>query len=269
MASLSLPAEMRDWNQQARQCLGNNDRFVRGACAGFSIYRQRTEVAENALEFLLPDPDQAFEGATILKHGSRNHAGVVEIAGVQYVLKRYNCRGWSYRIGNALRRSRAVRTWLVNWQYLVRGVPVPVPLLCLEERRWRLLLRSYILMEFVEDTVSLRTRWNQLVAGEKKQFIEFLAGFLGRMHRVGMLHGDLKWDNLLVGSIPSPETVRLVDLDGSSVAVRWVPNRARKDFDRFLKDLTKYENSENFRDRVIQAWEKGGAECMQEHPSVD
>jgi tRNA A-37 threonylcarbamoyl transferase component Bud32 len=254
--SANIPAAISAWKRQARLCLGDNDRFVSGYRAGFRIYRQRTEAAEVALEFLLPDPDLAFEGAQILKQGSRNHAGVVEIAGVRYVLKRYNCRGWGYRIGNAFRRSRAVRTWLVNWQYLVRGVPVPEPLLCLEERRCRLLLRSYILMEFVEDSVSLRARWATLVAAEKLRFVEFFGELLGRMHRVGMLHGDLKWDNLLVGSVSSRETMRLVDLDGSSIVAQCDPERARKDFNRFLKDLAKYEKIENLRDCVIRAWER-------------
>ena len=249
-----LPAAIRGWKRQARQCLGDNDRFARENRAGFRIYRQRTDETETALDYLLPDPDRAFEGARILKEGSRNHAGVVEIAGVHYVLKRYNCRGWSYRLGNAFRRSRAVRTWLVNWQYLVRGVPVPEPLLCLEERRWRLLSRSYILMEFVENTVSLRNRWGQLMAEEKLRFMELFGAMLGRMHRVGMLHGDLKWDNLLVGREPARETVRLVDLDGSSIVTRCAPGQARKDFDRFLKDLA--EGSEHLRDRVIRAWER-------------
>lgn len=254
--SSQLPVAIRGWKQQARKSLTNNDRFFSGYRDGFRIFCQRTEAAKAALEFLLPDPDGVFDNAKILKHGSRTHAGVVEVAGVLYVLKRYNCRGWFYRIGNAFRRSRAVRTWLVNWQYLVRGIPVPEPLLCLEERRFCLLERSYILMEFVENSVSLKERWLQLVETEKQRLAERFGELLGRMHRLGMLHGDLKWDNIMVGNVPSPETVRLVDLDGSSAVARCDQGQAQKDFDRFLKDLDKYEADEIFRDRVTQAWER-------------
>lgn len=256
LAPGGLSSAIRTWHREARQSLGSNDRFVREERHGFLILRQRTPVADVALEFLLPDPDRAFDHARILKRGSRTHAGVIEIGRVRYVLKRYNCRGWSYRIGNAFRRSRAVRTWLVNWQYLVRGIPVPEPLLCLEERHCRLLERSYILMDFVEDTVSLRKRWAQLVEADKLRFGEFFGALLGTMHRVGMLHGDLKWDNILVGNVPSWETVRLVDLDGSKATARFSLKRAHKDLARFLKDLDKEEGSVNLRSRVIAAWQK-------------
>lgn len=252
----SLLASIRIWHRQARQSLGHNFRFVREQRNGFRVFRQRTAAAEAALQSLLPDPDRAFDRARILKPGSRTHAGVVEIAGARYVLKRYNCRGWAYRIGNAFRRSRAVRTWLVNWQYLVRGVPVPEPILCLEERRCRLLERSYILMEYIEETVSLRARWARLAAAEKECFGVFFGELLGRMHRVGMLHGDLKWDNILVGNQPSLETARLVDLDGSSASVRFNRTRAQKDFARFLKDLAKEEAGTQLRGCVTRAWEK-------------
>ena len=153
LAPGELSSTIRNWHREAQQALGSNARFVREERYGFLILRQRTPAAEAALAFLLPDPDQAFDHARILKPGSRTHVGIVEIAGVRYVLKRYNCRGWGYRIQNAFRRSVAMRTWLVTWQYLVRGIPVPEPLLCLEERRFRLLGRAYILMEFIENAV--------------------------------------------------------------------------------------------------------------------
>ena len=61
------------------------------------------------------------------------------------------------------------------------------------------------------------------------------------MHRVGMLHGDLKWDNIMVANEPALENVRLVDLDGSSASAGCNLPRARKEFDRFLRDLERAE----------------------------
>ncbi len=256
--SPSIPSqEFHEWQRKALRSLGSNADFVRETRHGFLALRQHSPLVLAALEALLPDPDRLFHEARILKPGSRTHAGVVEIAGVKYLLKRYNCRGWLYRLGNAVRRSRALRAWLVNWYFLVRGIPVPVPLLCLEERRWRLLERSYVLMEFVENALTLRERWTRLGENEKRDFLEFCGNFLGRMHRMGMLHGDLKWDNILVGEIPSPDNLRLVDLDGSTTMKRFSHRRARKDFDRFLKDLAKHEGSDHLRDTVIRAWERG------------
>lgn len=256
-ASKDLSAAIRDWHLQALECLDNNGKFVSEQRDGFRVFRKRTPEAEAALQFLLPNPDQVFVDAHILKPGSRTHAGVVEIGGAKYVLKRFNCRGWGYRIGNAFRRSRAVRTWLVNWEYLVRGIPVPEPLLCLEERRCRLLERSYILMEYAESTCSLRERWGQLDETEKVLFGEFFGSLLGKMHRAGMLHGDLKWDNILVGRELSLETVRLVDLDGSSTMSSFSYTQAHKDLARFLKDLAKERGTGSLDACVRQSWERG------------
>lgn len=256
LAPGELSSAIRNWDREARQSLGSNSKFVREARHGFLILRQSTAEAEAALKFLLPDPDQAFDQTRMLKPGSRTHVGFVEIAGVKYVLKRYNCRGWGYRIGNAFRCSRAVRTWLVAWQYLVRGIPVPVPLLCLEERRFRLLGRSYILMEFVGNAAPLGERWKDLTDKEKFRFGEFFATLLGTMHRVGMLHRDLKWDNILVTNEPSLKTVHLVDLDGSIATNACNPSRARKDFNRFLRILDRTEGNNTLRNRVIEAWQK-------------
>jgi len=252
----SLSSAIRNWHREARQSLGCNAKFVREERQGFLVLRQRTPAAEAALAFLLPDPDQAFHNARILKPGSRTHVGFVEIAGVGYVLKRYNCRGWSYRIRNIFRCSRAVRTWLVSWQYLVRGIPVPEPILCLEERHFRLLGRSYILMEFAENAISLRERWKQLTEKEKVCFGEFFGTLLGTLHRSGMRHGDLKWDNIMVGKMPTLETVRLVDLDGSTASAGCNFSRARKEFNRFLREMDRAGGGVYLRSRVIEAWQK-------------
>jgi tRNA A-37 threonylcarbamoyl transferase component Bud32 len=251
-----LGSAIRTWDKEARQSLGSNARFIREERHGFLVLRQADPAAETALEYLLPDPDKAFDHSHILKPGSRTHVGFVEIAGVRYVLKRYNCRGWGYRIRNAFLRSRAVRTWLVNWQYLVRGIPVPEPLLCLEERRFRLLGRSYILMEYVENAVSLSACWKQLTEEGKFRFIEDFGTMLGTMHRVGMLHRDLKWDNIMVTCEPALTSVRLVDLDGSVAMDSCNSRRARKDFDRFLRILGREDGNIQLRSRVVEAWQK-------------
>lgn len=251
----NLSADSHRWHQQAVQCLHDNSLFVREQRDGFRVFSRRTREAETALDFLLPNPDRAFASARILKPGSRTHAGVVEIYGKKYVLKRYNCRGWSYRVGNAFRRSRAVRTWLINWEYLVRGIAVPEPLICLEERRCRLLERSYILMEYVDNSCSLRQLWGQAAKVERIRLGELCGQFLGEMHRLGMLHGDLKWDNILVGQPPSAQSLRLVDLDGSSTMNPFSRTRAAHDFSRFLKDLAREGGDAQLLESARNCWE--------------
>ncbi len=61
-----------------------------------------------------------------------------------------------------LRRRRARRTWLNTWAIRLRHLPVPEPLLCLEERGLGLSNRSCLLTEFLADARPLRAMWDEL-----------------------------------------------------------------------------------------------------------
>jgi tRNA A-37 threonylcarbamoyl transferase component Bud32 len=233
-----------------------NDHILQEYRSGFRILRMRSIAAEEALAALLPDPDRIFEQAEIFKPGTRTHAGMVTVAGRRYFLKRYNCRGWLYRLHNAFRRSRAVRTWVSTWGFVARGLPVPQPLLCLEERRFRLLGRSYILMEFAAEKERLVDILPKLDAGSRQDLLAGLGSLLGRMHRLGCLHGDLKWSNILVGPLEDGERdVCLVDLDGSRILKRPKHGRMLRDLRRFCQDLEAHSAPEE-QARFYQNWRK-------------
>jgi tRNA A-37 threonylcarbamoyl transferase component Bud32 len=220
---------------------------------GFSAWRQASATAAMALDSLLPDPDQAYAGARICKPGSRNHTARVELAGQPYLLKRYNCRGWVYRLQNALRRSRAVKNWDLIHHFQLRGLPVPEPHLCLEERHFRLLERSYILMDFCPGK-TLRRQWPELPDEDRNTLVAVLATLLGRMHRFGLLHGDLKWDNIMVCDIEGRLRVKLVDFDGSRLLRRPCRRRAERDLRRFLRDLRGNDPTGFWEHRFVRAW---------------
>lgn len=213
-----------------------------------------TDQAENAplLAALLPDPERLLAAGEVFKPGSRSHAVRVEIGQRSYFLKRYNCRGPLYSLRNAVRPSRAWRTWETTLTFQARQVPVPRPLVLLEKRRFRLLGRSYILMDFVAESERLRSLWPQLGEEARKTLLETLGAALGRMHRAGCLHGDLKWDNILVAS-DGGSGFQLVDLDGSRVLKSFRRASAEKDLARFLQDLMRFNQGQG-EEYVLKAW---------------
>ncbi len=243
------------WRKNARRSLSNNSRFCRESLHGFSICRQRTSEAGNVLEALLPDPDQILEQGDIYKAGRTVRAAKVHVDGKYYFLKRYNVKGWKYRLRNAFRRSRSIKTWLSFWEFRLRRLPVPEPLLCLEERRLRLLGRSYILTEFVEGSEKLSKHWPKLDQTEKKSLLAKLGILLGRMHLLGCLHGDLKWDNILLQQTGAKSEVILIDLDGTRVRSHLRYARARKDLDRFLRDLRRWATGEEIQ-FFLKSWQR-------------
>lgn len=236
-------AAMIKWRQRAGHCLQAGPDFSRENRDGFRIWRVRSAAARQAMEALLPDPDCAFDGAVIYKLGSRTHAGLVQLAGKRYFLKRYNyLSGWRYQVLNMARRSRAVRAWHVAWGLTVRGLAVAQPLLCLEERCFGFLRRGYVLMEFVPGSNGLWNSWPQLSDQERRQCL-FKAGLIiGRMHYSGALHCDLKWNNILLRD-GEPTQVWLVDFDGARICGHLTRKRARLDLERFLRDLRCHDST--------------------------
>ncbi len=221
--------------------------------SGFTIWRCAEAAVEAALDDLLPDPDQAYRDARVCKPGSRNHTARVRLAGQAYLLKRYNCRSLTYRLRNALRPSRALKNWILIHHFLVRGISVPRPGLCLEKRSCRLLGNSYILMEFCAGQ-TLRQVWPKLRSRECEALLAALAIQLGRMHRFGLLHGDLKWDNILIQRETGRFRVILIDFDGSRRVRQPARTLAGKDLRRFLRDLRSNDPSGGWETRFMRTW---------------
>jgi tRNA A-37 threonylcarbamoyl transferase component Bud32 len=231
-------------NEKARKCLSNNRRFSKEHRQGFTIYRKSGLRSKNIVDTLFPDPDEVLDRGEVLKAGRTVQAATVFIDGRKYFLKRYNDKGFIYRLRNAFRKSRAVRTWLVSWEFLYRGLPGPEPILCLEERSFRFLKRSYILYEYVDNSLCLPQKWPLLDSQTRKFILIRLAIKLGWMHRTGGIHGDLKWNNLL---IDENNNIYFIDFDGSRVSFPGKSQIIAKDLKRFLIDLSKFEEDEDLK----------------------
>jgi tRNA A-37 threonylcarbamoyl transferase component Bud32 len=256
IAQTALKVFGKLWKDDARRCLFTNKRFVCESRHGFRVFRVRRGDVEAALRELAPDPDRILEQGQVLKDGRTVKAARVELNGTFYFLKRYNCKGWAYRVRNALRRSRAVRTWWVSWAFRVRGLPVPEPLICLEERRLRLLQRSYLLSDYVENSERFNDVWPRLNDSGRRGLLARLAMLLGRMHRSGAVHGDLKWQNILVQTRKVGQTITLTDLDGSRILHWFVRGRPARDLARFFRDLQQNDPAGVYKAFFLHSWRK-------------
>ncbi len=251
----ALKHSNRIWRKKAQRCLHINSRFGKLKRNGFKVLFNKKAGIEDLLDELLDDPDRLLDQGQIFKDGNTVRAARIELNGNSYFLKRFNCKGWGYRFKNAFRRSRAVRSWLVSWGFRNRSLPVPEPLVCLEERRLRLLGRSYVLFEYVEQTESLAKIWSRLGATEKQKLLVRLALLLGRMHLFGGVHGDLKWSNILVRG-QSDKELFLIDLDGSKIVGPRKYRSKRKDLQRFLVDLINVQQDQNCSTMLLECWER-------------
>jgi tRNA A-37 threonylcarbamoyl transferase component Bud32 len=192
----------------------------------------------------------------MLKDDRKTKAARVQLCGRTYFLKKYPCDAWHSPLKNALRLSRAMHTWLVIEKWRAKGLPVPKPLVCLEERHFRLLRRSYVLSEFIDDGRPLTIVWPKLDPGDKSKLIVQLAAAIGRIHAAGGLHGDLKWPNILVRKNEDEYSIVFCDTDASHLLKHVRKRKARKELNRFLRDLNGHESGVSYQNSFLRHWEK-------------
>lgn len=208
------------------------------------------------LDVFMRSPQEYVRQGRVFKPGSRGFAVMAEIGGRVCFIKHYRSRGWIYRVRNAFRPSRAARTFEVTRRLLTLGVPVPAPLFCLEQRRYRLLGEAYLVSEFIDQSINLRQFWDRSDDEARSSVLRRVAEIIGKMHAAGCCHGDLKWNNLLVGTSGSAFRIVLVDLDAASCRPGIGRRRCETDLRRFLRDLAAVDPTGGYRRQFLAEWQR-------------
>ncbi len=247
---------LRNLKRQEDACWRSNRDFRVGTFGRFIVRRRASEEAAALASALLPDPERLLAGGERLPGRGSNCLTVkMDFGGRAYVVKRYAARDWVYKLKHAFCRPRGVRVWGASWGILARGVSIPVPILCLEERKACFPGVSYLVFEYLPDSRTLTRSWPEAGEGRKKELLAKLAISLGKLHRLKTLHGDTNWDNVLVGE---DEQLVLIDLDCSRSSRRIGPKRKEKDIQHVFRDLYRLEKKpvelEKFFLRVWRKW---------------
>lgn len=215
--------------------------------------------AGKLLEALLPDPDRLVaEGEEIHsgRFGGASTTVGVRIGELHLLLKRYNRQNDLYGMKNLLRPSKALRSWRTARRMIELGLPTPDPLLCLEERSFGRLGRSYLVTSFIEGEGNLWNVWPDLSTHARSAAMQALAGLIGRMHRHGILHGDLNWRNILVRGKGEAQEFFLIDLDCCRQK-RFGRLPVERDLMHFVRDLRRQKGGELLEKSFLAKWQAG------------
>jgi hypothetical protein len=189
------------------------------------------------LDRLWSDPDAVLAHAAMLKDGDRCTVTRVDSGSQPHTLKRYNLKSTLHTAVHLPLRSRARWSWLSGRRLIKAGLPTPMPLAAVEERRSGLLhLRSYLLTEFVPgrslmDLVETGDATGDTLTELARQFVRIWQT-LGQM-RAG--HGDMKATNFIVDP---PGKLWLIDLDGVRIhrSATLLRRERRNDLTRFMRN---------------------------------
>lgn len=189
----------------------------------------------------LENPDLIFnrEGTRFIKE-SRNALSEIKLGdGKSYIFKKFSNRGLINRIKNTFRTSKGVKGLNKAFMLLEAGLQTPRPLLMLEKKKFGLLCRSYLLVEYIDGAVQLReilthfrkahTDWQGI---EKFDFLAQLAEYVGTMHRAGICHRDLSGGNVLVKVMEGKPIFELIDINRCRIRNPITPSMRLKDLER-------------------------------------
>ena len=172
-----------------------------------------------SMQALLDDTDQLVASGSMLKDGDSTTVVKIDLAGQQWVVKRYNLKSVGYALSRLLRPSRAWHCWINAFRLQQAGIDTPTPLLMLEKRWGPLRRQAYYVCAHVEgpDAMELMlpeqpgsARWRQVSA----MFDELFR----RLRQQRLIHGDLKATNFIVADADSAEAKLVVlDLDATRI----------------------------------------------------
>jgi len=186
------------------------------------------------LQTLIDSPDALIKKAQMLKDGDSTTVVSLSLAGREWVIKRYNLRGFWYGLSRLPRPSRAWHCWGSAHQLQQAGINTPQPLLMLENRWGPLRREAYYVCERVRGKDAKLMLDHEppqsLLWSQALDLFEELFVIMRRQH---IVHGDMKATNFLI--CPQEDgapTLEVVDLDACRLELK--PARFRKYFSRDL-----------------------------------
>jgi tRNA A-37 threonylcarbamoyl transferase component Bud32 len=223
--ALQAPANPAIERQPTGSAFGGYRRSAGNDFTAISVVAIDDETLTNIAaspERLLSDP-----AATLVKLGRSARVVRVDLlhSGLQtpVAYKRCGSRTPIRRMVRGLRTSAAVRNFHLGHRLASLGIATPRPLLAVAPRWHNLLSPSYLATEWIEGAVPIdafaraATEWAPARRrAALREAAAWLGRLVGRLHKCGYSHRDLKSANLLVRERDRHIETFLVDLDGAT-----------------------------------------------------
>ena len=212
---------------------------------------------EEALAFLNSGltPGEWFNANVYkLKNGPGKTSGLVSVSGEKtcFVKIFYVNFFWQkalYKLG----RNKALRTFLLSLEMLKAGINVPAPLAVVSDFRCKPGAVYYISEALIHARTLKKTVAMIKEPSELRGFLEKTAEIIAEMHKAGFYHGDMKWKNIMVSSVPE-FSVCFIDLDAAGRLGTRKDRRYALDLSRFCVDIYESLHSQELIRPFIQAY---------------
>lgn len=170
----------------------------------------------------------------ILKNGNTCYVSRLMWNNKDVVVKRYNHKGFFHSLRHTIKKSRARHGWLHAHRLNMLQIPTPKPLAYIEQRKYKLVWKSYLVTEYAEGQKLYDFLRDSKTSKENhSRVIRQIGELLDKLGKYRITHGDLKQTNILITN----NGPMITDLDSMKVH-RWnlmYKIRKAKDIVRFEK----------------------------------
>jgi tRNA A-37 threonylcarbamoyl transferase component Bud32 len=197
------------------------------------------------MQWSLANVDSVIQNAThVLKNDRTSTVVVINLDGIDMVIKRSNTKDIWHFIRRLFWRSRAQKNWNYANQLLSLGIKTLEPIALVEERYGILRRRSYFIWRYIEGTLALNYFKNYNLYPNWKQMVIQIANLLAQLANHRLSHRDLNLSNiLLVKDKPC-----LIDLD--SMRHHWchftAKRGAKREWERFMANWREIFSDDSF-----------------------
>jgi tRNA A-37 threonylcarbamoyl transferase component Bud32 len=184
----------------ANRCVQNGNRFV--------IYNRSIHSEE--IESFINKPNEYIDEGQLVKKGNTSTVASVRINNKEFMLKRYNIKGFWHGLKRSLQPSRAHHSWRNASMLEMLGLATPHAFLFMEERfLWVFRSRAYILYEKIEGNTVLEQLQDSAESPEAEKILQEFTDVFQIMEKYQINHGDMKASNFIY----SGDKLYMLDLD--------------------------------------------------------
>lgn len=190
---------------------------------------------------LLPDDlDSIIDSGksfSLKKHDLSTTVGIMSgsIFGLSHdlLVKRFNYKGFFDFLFKTIFGSRARFLWDINLRLYEKGLPVPMPIAYVEPSFKQ--KNSFYFSSVIYNSDSLGNIYKKGLFNESEELAKVLGKTIAKWHLSGVVHGDLKWSNILLQKNADGYRFFLIDLDRSKLYPEPSIKGMIKDLSRFYR----------------------------------
>ncbi len=200
--------------KELKKCLRTSKRQLQVNTGKYlAVFDRHFTLGAEPLDFI-EQIDALMDKGEILKNGNTCYVSRLMWNNRDTVVKRYNHKGFIHSLRHTIKKSRARHGWLHAHRLRMLQIPTPKPLAYIEQRKYKLVWKSYLVTEYVEGQKLYDFLRDSITSEEERSAVtQQVVELLDKLGKYRITHGDLKHSNILV----TDNGIVLTDLDGMKV----------------------------------------------------